>query len=96
MQRPSDVMATYFESLLAQDLRGSSCSLKLDAKADDEPMSESSWIPVAASPNIRDIDDARRTLQSPNKLKIGELLSKMAETALAGAPKLVPMSMLTP
>jgi hypothetical protein len=96
MQRHPDVMVTYFESLLAQGLKGPSRGLGLDAEADDDLMSDSSWIPVVASPNVRDIDEARRTLQSPQKLKIGVLLSEMAETAPTGVPQLAPMSVITP
>eukprot|EP00978_Attheya_sp_CCMP212_P011273 scaffold27684_cov62-Attheya_sp.AAC.1 len=95
MQRPSDVFVMYFEALLAQGRSAVSRGLGLDDEVDDVPMSEDSWIPVAESPSgLRDIDKARRTLQSPKKLKGGELLAELASSAPVGVPKLASMSLL--
>lgn len=84
MKKSSEVMTAYFNNMVNQVQ-----DEFLGGQGGSNLSSPGSWTPIELA-DVEVMEEARRTMQSPSKLKMGPLLAEMAATAPMGGPKLEP------
>eukprot|EP00978_Attheya_sp_CCMP212_P027801 scaffold94026_cov53-Attheya_sp.AAC.5 len=84
MKKSSEILTVYFTNMAGQ-LKDKFLGEQMDSNLSSPGL----WTPVELV-DVELMEEARRSMQSPSKLKMGPLLAEMAATAPMGSPKLEP------